>query len=239
MCRVLFYNLLPVRWPPALNSPIIFASDAWHIKNWQNEYHVLDVQIEHLPSQEQMSIRTDLPGIYQLHNLLTVVAAARQLQSQGWHCEPAIVQRALQQVKSLTGLHGRWEIIAQAPPLILDVGHNEDGIRAILEQLAITKYSQLHIVTGMAKDKDFTKVLSLLPAKARYYFTQAQIPRALEANVLQQEAGKLGLHGNVYTDVNTAIATAQELAHMDDLILVCGSVFLVGEVDRVRFNNLK
>jgi dihydrofolate synthase/folylpolyglutamate synthase len=110
------------------------------------------------------------------------------------------------------------------------VGHNDDGIKQIVQQLELTTHHELHIILGMVRDKEIDKVLSLLPRSAIYYFTQAQIPRALPADILQSKAKSQGLNGASFHDVNTAIKEAKAKAHKDDLILVCGSVFLVGEV---------
>ena len=141
------------------------------------------------------------------------------------------IQEGLQKTKKLTGLHGRWEIIHERPTIILDVGHNEDGIKQIIQQIELTTHHELHIITGMVKDKEIDKVLSLLPHSANYYFTQAHIPRALPAEILKEKAAEYNLKGKVFTDVNDAIKEAKAKAHEDDLILVCGSVFLVGEVN--------
>ena len=75
------------------------------------------------------------------------------------------------------------------------------------------------------------KILSLLPHPALYYFTQAHIPRALAADMLKEKAGKFNLKGNSYPDVNTALKAAIVKSGKDDLILVCGSLFLIGEVN--------
>ncbi|HAK11469.1 MAG TPA: dihydrofolate synthase, partial [Chitinophagaceae bacterium] len=131
-----------------------------------------------------------------------------------------------------TGLYGRWDIIQESPLVVLDVGHNEDGIQQIIHQLNHTNYEQLHIVTGMVKDKDVDKVLILLPKHAHYYFTKAQIPRALPENELLEKAIENGLSGQAYAEVNTALQAALQSANKNDLVLVCGSVFVVGEVDR-------
>jgi dihydrofolate synthase/folylpolyglutamate synthase len=82
----------------------------------------------------------------------------------------------------------------------------------------------------MVKDKAIDKVLELLPSSAQYYFTQANIPRALDARELQQQAAGAGLKGRTYPDVNTALKEATARAKESDLVLVCGSVFLVAEV---------
>jgi len=95
----------------------------------------------------------------------------------------------------------------------------------------LTNHHELHIVFGVVKDKEVEKVLALLPHAAHYYFTQAQIPRALPATILKEKAGQFNLQGEVYPDANAAITIAKSKADKNDLILVCGSVFLVGEVN--------
>ena len=101
------------------------------------------------------------------------------------------------------------------------------------QQLELTNYHQLHIVTGMVKDKDVNIVLSLLPKQALYYFSKAQIPRAMPEEELYAIALLHGLKGKVYPEVNRALQAAMAVAGPEDLILVCGSVFLVGEINPV------
>jgi dihydrofolate synthase/folylpolyglutamate synthase len=86
----------------------------------------------------------------------------------------------------------------------------------------------------MVKDKEIEKILSLLPKHAHYYFTKAQIPRAISEDELAVKATIAGLSGESFSEVNVALQAALNRAHKDDLILVCGSVFLVGEVDAVK-----
>jgi dihydrofolate synthase/folylpolyglutamate synthase len=130
---------------------------------------------------------------------------------------------------------GRWECIQSNPRIVLDVAHNEHGIKAMLDQLATTHYDQLYIVTGMVKDKDVDAVLTLLPKNANYYFTQSHLPRALAAQELAEKANAFGLKGEIYSDVNIALETAAVKANDKDLILVIGSVYLVAEVNRALF----
>jgi len=82
----------------------------------------------------------------------------------------------------------------------------------------------------MVKDKEVSKALSYLPKTAHYLFTKAQTPRALSEEELQAIATTIGLQGATYANVNTALKEVLTHAHKDDLILVCGSVFLVAEV---------
>ncbi len=174
----------------------------------------------------------DLNGLYQVKNLQAVLCAEGILIQQGFAISNEAEKYALAHVKELTGLHGRWEVIGESPTLVLDVAHNEDGMRQVTEQLSIIsdQFDKLHIVTGMVKDKDIDRVLALLPKAAAYYFTNAHIPRALPAAEMQQKAKAFELNGDVFDDVNDAIAAAKQKASPKDLILVCGSVFVVGEV---------
>ena len=87
----------------------------------------------------------------------------------------------------------------------------------------------------MVRDKEVSKVLSLLPENANYYFTNAHIPRAMPHAELKEKAAGFGLKGESYEDVNLAIRASLQEAGKDHLVIVCGSVFVVGEVDTGLF----
>lgn len=213
------------------HTTVSFASDNRRLTDWKFESNMLIAEITKMHSDEKVAYKLDLPGIYQGRNLVTVLEVLKNI-SRSWLIEEAHVHKALSHVKKLTGLYGRWEMIHDHPRVILDVAHNEAGIRAINEQLEISTYHALHIIIGMVADKEIDKVLELLPESARYYFTNASIPRALGANVLAEKAHAFNLAGHVYSNVNVALKTALSEAEKNDLILICGSVFVVGEVDR-------
>lgn len=225
------------------NAPIYFAENFVQFKSFQNNWnsalfeftqpliHLLDAPI----FAKNFTIKCDLPGKYQAKNLKGVLVAAQLLSTMGWKFTANKVMKALLNVQKNTGLMGRWECIQSNPKVILDVAHNEHGIMALLDQLSTLHYQQLHIVTGMVKDKDIQAVLKLLPSTANYYFTQSHIPRALPVNELAEQANEMGLKGDSFEDVNIALAEAIRNANHNDLILVIGSVFLVAEVDRAKF----
>ncbi len=212
-------------------SPIHFADQTRYVDESGMEKDELVVEVVNSQSNEKQVYRLDLPGIYQTRNLVTVLETVYQLREMGWHLPEKKVQTALRQVKKLTGLHGRWQIVHHHPLLVFDVAHNVDGMKQVTEQLEITDHKELHIVIGMVKDKEVEKILELLPKAARYYFTRAQIPRALPEDQLAKAGSALGLHGNHFPDVNDALRSAFANAGKEDLILVCGSVFLIGEIE--------
>ncbi len=214
----------------AANAPIHYPSthravEEWY---WENDMLIVAVASTHEPDHEIYHL--DLGGIYQSRNLLTVLETISQLQQQGWAISKQHTRKALANVKKLTGLHGRWDIIHRQPLVVLDVAHNEAGITVLMQQLETTPHEHLHIVIGMVADKDIDKVLALLPQTAAYYFTNAAIPRALPGVALQEKAARFGLSGETYANVNEALQAARQRASSKDLVLVCGSVFVVGEV---------
>jgi dihydrofolate synthase/folylpolyglutamate synthase len=226
------------------NAAIYFAEDFIEFKsfqnNWQNALFEFNQPLIHLLDAplfpKNFTIECDLPAKYQAKNLKAVLVAAQLLSTMGWKLSASKVMKALSQIKKNNGLMGRWECIQDRPRVILDVAHNEHGVHALLEQLASLHYQQLHIVTGMVKDKDVQSVLKLLPKNALYYFTQSHIPRALPVNELAEQAAVIGLNGQAFEDVNLALHDAIKNANHNDLILVIGSVFLVAEVDRTNFS---
>ena len=179
---------------------------------------------------EAVLVETDLAGLYQVKNVRTVLAAISVLQPLGWNLPGEGVLSALKKVKKLTGLTGRWDVVHSQPTIVLDVAHNADGVKQTLLHIRQLTFTHLHIVIGMVKDKEIEGILELLPRAASYYFTQAHIPRALPAQELQQKGELYNLSGGKYEDVNTALRSAVEKAGTDDLILVCGSIFLIAEV---------
>ncbi len=212
------------------NAPLHIASKKRQAVDWKWKNHELIVEVAEEHVTDHKIFHLDLPGIYQLKNLITVLESCYQLKLKGWNLQDEIIHKALRQVKKLTGLHGRWDIIHQHPTVVLDVAHNQDGINQLLEQIEVTDHHRLHLITGFVKDKEVDRILSMFPKNAEYYFTQANIPRAMESATLLQKAQGHGLNGRKYPDVNTALKDAIAVAGKDDLIIVCGSVFLVGEV---------
>ena len=213
------------------NAAISFADQKRFAADWKYENHLLSVEVATNGKDDHQLYQLDLTGEYQTKNLLTVLEAVSILKTKGWNIDEATIKKGLAQTKKLTGLHGRWEIIHQNPTIILDVGHNVDGIKQIVHQLENIDAPHVHIVMGMVKDKDIDAVLNLLPKDASYYFTKAQIPRALPEEELMLKANQIGLRGQHYPEVNTGLKAAMDKASKKDLILVCGSVFVVGEVE--------
>ena len=171
-----------------------------------------------------------LNGIYQLRNLATIFSAIKVLNNRTtFKVSDEALKKGIEHICKLTGLRGRWELLSDKPKVIADTGHNVPGIQAIVNQLKNQHYKTLRIVIGMVNDKDISGVLKLLPIDAVYYFTQAQVKRALPANELKAKAMNYNLSGWSFGAVKDAVNKAIFDANADDLLLITGSNFVVGE----------
>ena len=214
---------------------LIESGERYKVKELLTKTELLNITLHDKINHVDRAYTLDLPGAYQQFNLPVVICACEKLVELGWNISDTDLQEALQHVKVLTGLSGRCETIHINPRVVLDVAHNEDGIRAVMEQFTFPagRSERLHVVIGMVKDKAIDKILQLLPRNAIYYFTKAQIPRALPESELQAKAAGAGIRGNAYSQVNDALDAAMKNAAATDTIVVCGSVFVVGEVDPI------
>ncbi|HYQ57080.1 MAG TPA: folylpolyglutamate synthase/dihydrofolate synthase family protein [Draconibacterium sp.] len=172
----------------------------------------------------------DLLGHYQHKNIPAVLKAIDIVNEKDYKITKEHLCEGLANVVANTGLLGRWQVIGNNPLTVCDTGHNEDGIKTIVDQLKNTAYKQLHFIFGTVGDKDPGKVLALLPKQASYYFVKAGIERAMDAEELAKKAEEFGLIGEVYPSVNVAYKRAQLVADKNDMIFVGGSTFVVAEV---------
>lgn len=214
----------------AQQAALSFAEDKYKvIESLIASDDLLDVTLE-TSDGERLEKTFSLTGYCQHKNLVTILAAVDELRQVGYEITDDHVREGLENVQEYTGLQGRWQRIATQPDMIADTGHNAHGIRYVAQQLNESNYQNLHIVWGMVSDKHPEEVLPLLPKQAHYYFTQAQIERALPAHELAKEAEKYGLKGDFYPNVTEALLAAKKNAHLNDLIFIGGSNFIVAEV---------
>ncbi|WP_274950483.1 bifunctional folylpolyglutamate synthase/dihydrofolate synthase [Bacteroides cutis] len=180
--------------------------------------------------EDYPGVESELKGLYQKKNTRTLLTALPLLKEAGYRIDEQIVRNGFARVCELTGLMGRWQKLQEFPTLICDTGHNVGGITYIVEQLKQQPYRHLHIIIGMVNDKDISGVLALLPRDATYYFTKASVKRALPENELYKLASYVGLQGDCYPDVPSAVQAAQEKSLPEDFIFVGGSSFIVADL---------
>ncbi len=212
-------------------SPVSFASDRYRVDRTGNRAGTMGIRIYKDDSLWLDHLNTDLIGNYQLKNIATWCAAVEALGM--YRDEEELrgqIRSVLPDVRVRTGMMGRMALLGESPLVLADSAHNEAGIRALLAELAEWPYERLHVVFGTVSDKDPGKILALLPQDADYYFAKAAIPRGMEAAELVARANEKGLNGNTFGSVRAAFECACAQASDKDMVLVCGSIFVVAEV---------
>ncbi len=208
------------------DAPLTFASDEWKIR--QNNDGSYD--LSHRSGISFSSLVCELKGSYQRKNIPTVLESVLSLQNSGLAIREEHIRNGIACVIRNTGLHGRWEKLANTPYTVCDTGHNIDGLTEVVAQLRSCTYRHLHFVIGMVNDKDVNSVLRILPREATYYFCKASIPRAMNEQELAGKARSCGLQGTTYPTVSEAYAAARKNAIPEDMIYIGGSTFVVAEV---------
>jgi dihydrofolate synthase/folylpolyglutamate synthase len=174
---------------------------------------------------------SDLLGDYQAHNKKTVIQAFQILNEQtNFKVSAENIKSGLLHVVKNTGLLGRWQQLGESPKVICDTAHNKNGLEIVLNQIQKETFDHLHIVLGVVNDKEMDEVLPLFPQNATYYFCKPNIPRGLNASLLQEKALHFSLIGNTYDSVIEAYTTAKKNAAIDDFIYIGGSTFVVAEL---------
>lgn len=214
-----------------MNAPVMFAEEVMQVtfSGYKNAKMLVCTSVG-------KTYLTGLTGNYQLKNIATTLVAIQQLQKGAFIIPEKAIECGLETVIETTGLQGRWQVVSNHPKIILDTGHNAGGIQFVANQLKQESFSDLRIVIGMVNDKDISTVLSLLPREAVYYFTRADISRALPAGELEHLAQQYHLEGSAYRSVAQAVEQALADAASDDLVFIGGSNFVVGEA-LVYLNN--
>lgn len=214
-----------------LSAPLVLAEESFDLLKLIADKDSISCMFRNRESGENTEVITGSGGLYQANNTRTVLTAVNRLRKQGFFIDDDALRKGLLDFRKITGLRGRWEMIGRAPDIIAEVAHNKDGIRKVLEQLE-HQYPEAgyHFVLGFVRDKDIDEILSLFPKNANYYFTNAHIPRALPHEELKEKANSFLPDGPSFDDVNEALAAAQSRAKEADVIMICGSFFILSEL---------
>lgn len=214
-----------------LSAPLYFGAKEFDIEKVVSEE---DTNIYNVCFNKEIYLKglsLSLTGDYQQLNIPGILKSVQVLAARGFLIPEEAIRNGFLNVKSLTGLKGRWQILSRNPYVVCDTGHNEAGIAFIVRQLGGLTYNKLHMVIGVSNDKKLDGVFQLLPKDAFYYFCQAKLPRALQAELLAAQATQFGLKGSIIPDVNEAIHEAKSNASADDVVFIGGSSFVVAEID--------
>lgn len=217
-----------------VEAPILFAEDNKEVLS--SEFSDLNGhKLRHYTTRSFGDIYGELTGECQIKNANTILCALHSL-SKIFSVTHEDITYAFEHVCEMTGLRGRWQILQEHPTIICDTGHNTGGWQYLAHQLAqiATSGNKLHIVFGMASDKDIERVMSTLPHEACYYWTKASVKRATSEQTIANIATKYDLHGKTYSNVAEAYEAAINNASTNDYIYVGGSSFIVADLLRYK-----
>ncbi len=217
-----------------VEAPILFAEDNKEVLS--SEFSDLyGYKLRHYTTRSFGDIYGELTGECQIKNANTILCALHSL-SKIFSVTHEDITYAFEHVCEMTGLRGRWQILQEHPTIICDTGHNTGGWQYLAHQLTqiATSGNKLHIVFGMASDKDIERVMSTLPHEACYYWTKASVKRATSEQTIANIATKYDLHGKTYSNVAEAYEAAVNNASTNDYIYVGGSSFIVADLLRYK-----
>lgn len=180
-----------------------------------------------------LALHCSLTGPYQCRNINTARVALEELRGLGVEISDSAMRRGFSGVGEITGFTGRWTVLSEKPLTICDTGHNEAGLSYNLRQLAGMMSGRsnaaLRFIIGFVADKDVDHILPMFPNDAKYYVTQADIPRAMDRNALLERCRELGLDARVFPDARSAADAATSDSSTDDIIYIGGSTFIVAD----------
>jgi dihydrofolate synthase/folylpolyglutamate synthase len=179
---------------------------------------------------EEILVETPLVGRHQLRNVALAISAAEELAKQGF----AVTARTIAQGIRETHWPGRFQVVAatgDAPEFVLDVAHNPAGAWALRSTLS-TCYEDrpLTLVFGAMRDKAIAEMAEILfPLAERFITTLAYNPRSATAEEIRAAATRILTEMEDSPDVPSALARAKTLTGPDGVIVVTGSIYVVGE----------
>jgi dihydrofolate synthase/folylpolyglutamate synthase len=180
----------------------------------------------------EILVETSLVGRHQLRNVALAIAAAVELNQQGFG---GITARSIERGIRETRWPGRFQVIAARagwPEVVIDVAHNPAGAWALRSALS-EQYEdrRLIFVFGAMRDKAISEMAEILfPLAERVIATRPENPRSASPEEIRQAAGRTGVEIEAVADVRLALERARVLASAGAVVVVTGSIYLVGEV---------
>jgi dihydrofolate synthase/folylpolyglutamate synthase len=179
---------------------------------------------------QQILVETPLVGRHQLRNVALAVAAAEELDKQGFPIAPESIERGIRE----TRWPGRFQVIpavSGSPEFVLDVAHNPAGAWALRSALSARYGEQpFTLIFGAMGDKDVSAMAEILfPVADRIVLTRADNPRSAAPADIRQAAARISANMEETPNVHAALVRARSLAGSKGMVVVTGSIYIVGE----------
>ena len=172
-------------------------------------------------------LRLGLKGKFQSRNGALDLAAIERLEEKGYKVSSQNIREGLE--KSIWP--GRMQVVANNPTIMLDGAHNPSAMKALADSIKTgLKFRQMILVIGVMEDKEIGQILRrIVPISDYILYTRPVYYRAASPETIMAEGARLGKPGEIVPLLTEAIEKAREIADPRDLIVICGSLFTVGE----------
>ena len=180
-------------------------------------------------------LKLPLLGEHQITNLSLAISAIKELNNLNY------IELDIEKIKcgvSNTKWSGRLEVINKEPLIVLDGAHNLEGIEVLKRNISqYFKFNNLYLIIGILKDKEVEKMVKVITPMAKEVYTvMPNSIRAEKAEALKEIIKKYNDNVEAFEDYNKAIEVVLSKANKKDLILVCGSLYMIGNI-RSLFDN--
>jgi dihydrofolate synthase/folylpolyglutamate synthase len=163
---------------------------------------------------------------YPFTNERTVRASIEELKSR-IRISDKKIEQGIKNINKNTPYRGRFQKVCDFPKVILDVGHNEDGIRSALYMAQKDLQGKLYIIYGTSSDKDLNKIIPLFPLSAKIYFTEFSNQRSYKKSDFIQNTANNNTFLDFFGSIKEIYPKLKTTVNKEDTILVIGSFFLI------------
>ncbi len=173
-----------------------------------------------------------LLGEHQAINAAAAIACIERIRQEGYTVPRTSIYSGLKEVHWT----GRMQVVGRSPVILLDGAHSPTSAEALCTAIReVFRYQRLIVVVGLMRDKDLQAIGQILcPFADEIITTQAfDNPRVTPAEEIAEAWSEIGENFHVCPNVREAIALAQSIAAVSDLICIAGSLYIVGEAMKV------
>ena len=186
---------------------------------------------------KNQNLKTSMIGFHQVLNAITAYEACMILKERGFSITTDNIKRGIYSAR----IAARVQIISRNPLIVIDGGHNADGVEALCSILKTTfKGYRISALLGMMKDKDVDTAVSLLaPLCERVYTSAVNVPRSMDAEELRQKASLYCSETMAFKNSGDAFNALKNTVEDGGMLLVCGSLYLASEIENlIKGDNL-
>ena len=200
-------------------------SDAYQTQTIQESLDTRKVSVLKSGALCYKHISLGIASDYYLQNLPVILSSADSLRQNGFAYREEDLRKGLRSVARR--LVGRWQFLGEKPYVLCDIAHNEAALRAVFSQIDRQFRGHIYVILALSKEKALSEILDVLPLSATYFATEAQLPRALPSILLYEAMKEKHLHVTHTPGLEDAYQYARAAARPQDLVLICGSAYLV------------